>query len=123
MTPSVLDDWRETLRQEFQAEEGSFLEIAQNERRWDKAVFRELIESMRDCCVRCADDEQLDRWMAHSFFYVPAFVRAWTQQDEFHRPDDEYWHRAIHLLKVISHWFFWGEPPTQEGEVDILMLE
>jgi len=33
MTPSVFDDWRETLWHEFQAEGGSFLEIAQNERR------------------------------------------------------------------------------------------
>ena len=71
MTPPTLEDWRATLRREFQADEGSFLAIAQDERRWDKAVFRELIEAMRDCCVRCADDEQLDRWMAHGFFMSP----------------------------------------------------
>lgn len=68
MTPSTLEDWRATLRREFQADEGSFLAIAQDERRWDKVVFRDLIEAMRDCCVRCTDDEQLDRWMAHGFF-------------------------------------------------------
>lgn len=122
MAPKVLEDWRATLRHEFQAGDGSFLAIAQDERRWDKAAFRELIEAMRDCCTRCAEDEQLDRWMAHGFFYVPAFVRAWTQQDGFLRPDDEYWQRAINLLEVFSHWFFWGEPPTQEGDVDVLTL-
>lgn len=123
MTPSSLEDWRETLRREFQAEDGSFLAIAQEERRWDKAAFRDLIEVMRDGCVRCAEDEQLDRWMAHGFFYVPAFVRAWTQQSDFHRPGDTYWQQAMNLLEVLSHWFFWGEPPTQEGDVDVLTLE
>lgn len=123
MTASALKDWRETLRCEFQAEDGSFLGIAQDERRWDKDAFRELIEAMRDCCVCCADDEQLDRWMAHGFFYVPAFVRAWTSQPEFQRPGGEYWQRATNLLEVLSHWFFWGEPPTQEGDVDVLTLE
>lgn len=75
MMPPTLEDWRVTLRCDFQVDEGRFLAIAQDERHWDKAVFRELIEAMRDYCVRCANDEQLDRWMAHGFFYVPAFVR------------------------------------------------
>ena len=123
MTPSTESGWRETLQREFQADDGSFLAIAQVERRWDKDAFRELIEAMRDSCVRCADDAQLDRWMAHGFFYVPAFIRAWTQQPEFHRPSDEYWQRAVNLLEVLSHWFFWGEPPTQEGDVDVMTLE
>ena len=123
MTPSTEDDWLEILQREFQADEGSFLSIAQVERRWDKVAFRELIEAMRDCCVRCAEDQRLDRWMAHGFFYVPAFIRAWTQQPEFERPSDEYWQRAVDLLEVLSHWFFWGEPPTQEGDVDVLTLE
>ena len=123
MTPSTEDDWLEILQREFQADEGSFLSIAQVERRWDKVAFRELIEAMRDCCVRCAEDQRLDRWMAHGFFYVPAFIRAWTQQPEFERPSDEYWQRAVDLLEVLSPWFFWGEPPTQEGDVDVLTLE
>lgn len=123
MKSSTLEVWRESLRHEFQAEDASFLAIAQEERRWDKEAFRELVEAMRDCCVRCSEDERLDRWMAHGFFYVPAFVRAWTQQPDFDRPDDPYWERAINLLEVLSHWFFWGEPPTQAGDVDVLTLE
>ena len=118
-----LEDWREVLRREFQAEDGSFLATAQGEFRWDKDAFRELIEAMRDCCVVCGEDEQLERWMAHGFFYVPAFIRAWTQQEGFDRPGDAYWQRAINLLEVLSHWFFWGEPPTERGDVDVLMLE
>ena len=120
---TTLNDWREVLQHEFEAADGSFLATAQGELRWDKDAFRELIEAMRDGCVRCAEEEQLDRWMAHGFFYVPAFIRAWSQQEDFERPDDAYWQRAIHLLEVLSHWFFWGEPPTQEGDVDVLTLE
>ena len=123
MMPTALEDWRDVLRREFQADDGSFLAIAQEERRWDKDAFRELVEAMRDCCVRCSEDEQLERWMAHGFFYVPAFIRAWSQQDGFDRPNDTYWRRAIELLEVLSHWFFWGEPPTHEGDVDVLTLE
>ncbi len=123
MTPSTEEVWLKILQHEFQAVEGSFLAIAQVERRWDNVAFRELIEAMRDCCVRCAEDQRLDRWMAHGFFYVPAFIRAWTQQPEFERPNDEYWQRAVDLLEVLSHWFFWGEPPTPEGDVDVLTLE
>lgn len=117
-----LNDWREVLRREFDADDGSFLAIAQGEFRWDPDAFRELIEAMRDGCVRCAEEEQLDRWMAHGYFYVPAFIRAWTQQEDFDRPDGAYWQRAINLLESFSHWFFWGEPPTQDGNVDVLTL-
>lgn len=123
MTTSTSDGWKETLRREFRAEDNRFLAIAQVERRWDKVAFREMVEAMRDACVRCADEDRLDRWMAHGFFYVPAFVRAWTRQPEFSRPQGDYWDRAIHLLEVLSHWFFWGEPPTQDGDVDVMDLE
>lgn len=120
---AALNDWREILHHEFQGDDGSFLAIAQEERRWDKVAFRELIEAMRDGCVRCSEDDQLDRWMAHGFFYVPAFIRAWSQQEDFEQPDEGYWRRAIHLLEVLSHWYFWGEPPTHDGNVDVLTLE
>lgn len=120
---AAVSDWRDVLKREFQADQGTFLAIAQDERRWDKQAFRDLVEVMRDCCVRCSEDEQLDRWMAHGFFYVPAFVRAWSCQDDFERPEENYWHRALELLEVLSHWFFWGEPPTQDGDVDVLTLE
>ncbi len=116
------NDWREVLRREFEAEDGSFLATAQGEFRWDQNAFRELIEAMRDACVRCAEEELIYRWMAHGFFYVPAFIRAWTQQEDFDRPDDAYWRQAINLLEALSHWFFWGEPPTQDGNVDVLTL-
>jgi hypothetical protein len=122
MMNSDWNDWRKVLRREFEAEDGSFLATAQAEYRWDQNAFRELIEAMRDGCVRCAEDDQLDRWMAHVFFYVPAFIRAWTQQEGFDRPDDAYWQRAINLLEALSHWFFWGEPPTKDGDIDVLML-
>lgn len=123
MKPTFPEDWWKILHREFRAEDGGFLAIAQAELRWDKNAFRELVEAMRDCCIRCAEDELLDRWMAHGFFYVPAFIRAWSQQDGFERPDKAYWLRAIELLESLSHWFFWGEPPTEEGDIDILDLE
>ncbi len=122
MTSSVLDDWRETLRHEFLAEEGCFLQIAQNQRRWDKAVFKELIEAMRTpVSTMWRRNISIVGWL--TVFDVPAFVHVWTQQEEFHRPDKVNRHRAIHLLEVINHWFFWGETPVQEGEVDVLTME
>jgi hypothetical protein len=120
---AALDHWRDVLQREFAAADGSFLAIAQEELRWDKDAFRELLEAMRDGCIRCADDERLDRWMAHGFFYVPAFVRAWSLQPGFERPDDAYWSRAIALLETLGHWYLWAEPPTPDGNVDVLALE
>lgn len=121
--PQTLENWLVVLRDEFDAADGTFLAIAQEERRWDREAFRALIEAMRECCVSCSDEDQLDRWMAHGFFYVPAFVRAWTQQPEFESPDAEYWHEAIRLLEALSHWYFWAEPPTEDGDLDFLSLE
>jgi hypothetical protein len=120
---ATVEDWWTTLRREFEADEGSFLQIAQSEARWDKAAFRDLVEAMRECCIANAEMPQLPRWMALGFFYVPAFVRAWTQQPDFERPAEAYWQRAIELLEILSHWFFWGEPPTRDGGVDVLNLE
>lgn len=41
----------------------------------------------------------------------------------FQRPGASYVARANELLEVFSHWFFWGEPPTHDGVVDLFTLE
>ncbi len=123
MMLTTAEDWRSVLKCEFESDDGSFLSLLTEQHRWDKEAFRELVEAMRVCCVECSEDDHLERWMAHGFFYVPAFIRAWTMQDGFAKPDERYWNRAIELLDVLSHWFFWGEPPTENGSVDVLMLE
>lgn len=112
------EDWRTILQREFDSDAGSFIATLRDESHWDRDLFRELVVAMRDCCLFSAEETQFDRWVALGFFYVPAFVRAWTQQADFPRPPVPYWRRAIELLEELSHWFFWGECPCDDGDVD-----
>ena len=113
------DDWAATLRHEFESEDGTFLQMLRDDEHWDKQAFYELASAMRVCCHENAEQDDFERWLALGFFYIPAYVRAWTSRPEFPRPQEAYWRRATDLLEEFSHWFFWGEAPYDEGDIDL----
>ena len=123
MFETTCQDWRLILRREFAGDDEGFITRLQQDLIWDRVAFQELVLSMREACLLCAEDEELERWVAHGFFYLPAFVRAWTQQDDFPRPELEYWRRALTALEELSHWFFWGEPMGDNEDIDPAWLD
>lgn len=106
------DDYLTTLRQEFNAEDGSFLIKLRPGLDWDKEAFSRLITAMEQCCRRYAQNDRVERWLAAGFWYIPGFVRAWTNHPNFpHVYPQEYYDKAYARLDDLAYWFFVGESP------------
>jgi hypothetical protein len=63
------------LHSEFAAEEGSFLLQLRCDFRWDKQAFLRLTAAMEQYCADIENVEQVDRYMAESFWYLSFFVK------------------------------------------------
>jgi hypothetical protein len=111
-----VDQYLTVLRDEFDAEEGSFLIQMRSDLRWDKVAFTRLIVAMEQCCQAIDEQEKVDRWVAGGFWYVSFTIRDWTTHEQF--PQDhgaDYYEQAYQRLDDLAFWFFMGESPYQEG--------
>lgn len=84
-------NWRSVLQNEFAANSHGFLATLKQDQRWDRGAFEDLYAAMQQACQECGQEDQVERWLASVFFHVPTFVRAWTQQGQFQRPELVYW--------------------------------
>jgi hypothetical protein len=101
----------DVLRQEFHAEEGSFLLTLRTEYHWDRAAFTRLEQAMRLVAAGYASRDQLARWLADGYYYVSTYVPAMTQHPDFQRPTpDSYYEACIKRLHQLATWFFSGQP-------------
>ncbi len=110
------DSYLEVLRQEFDAEDGSFLLQLRVKYVWDKAAFTRLTEAMRVCCERHADAVTLERWLTEGFWYLYDFVRGHSTHPDFPRVYDEaYYAAAYERLWALASWFLMGLNPYLDG--------
>ncbi|AUG78661.1 hypothetical protein CFP65_3886 [Kitasatospora sp. MMS16-BH015] len=106
---SNMDAGLTILRQEFDAEEGSFLLRLRCDLHWDRAAFRRLERAMRLVCEQNQAATQLDRWVAEGFHSVPSWVADWTAHPQFPRPEpDRYYRACIERLSDLATWYFQG---------------
>lgn len=120
-----MDDAATVLRQEFGADEGSFLlGLRGADLTWDRSAFSRLERAMRAVCEQWEvgeqweGSEQLDRWMAEGFYYTPRFVRDWTSHPDFPRPGpQQYYEDCLQRLDDLADWFFHGYHPYQQPHV------
>ncbi|WP_406011921.1 hypothetical protein OG520_01855 [Streptomyces sp. NBC_00984] len=68
-----MDETIETLRREFNAEEGSFL-LQLRGRQWDRTAFARLVRAMRAAGAQSETSEKIDRWLAEGFYEVATAV-------------------------------------------------
>jgi hypothetical protein len=71
-------DFLSTLQSEFAAEEGSFALQLRPGVTWDAAAFRRLRFAMYACCQHLQASDDLPRWLACGFWFMPGFVREWV---------------------------------------------
>jgi hypothetical protein len=64
----------ELLRQEFRAEDGSFLLQLRVDLHWDRQAFSRLEQAMRRVCAQQEPRQQLDRWLVEGYWYLSDFV-------------------------------------------------
>ncbi|GAA2126352.1 hypothetical protein GCM10009759_78700 [Kitasatospora saccharophila] len=112
----LVDEVMGVLRQEFDAEEGSFLLRLRGDLEWDRAAFSRLERAMRAACERLQGDEKLDRWIVEGFYEVATWVPSWTSHANFPRPvPDSYYEDCIERLGDLVDWFFRGWHNYSEG--------
>lgn len=109
--------WEAVLRDEFGAEDGSFLIQLRIDLEWDRTAFSRLAGAMQACCEDKAGrsgEECLARWLAEGFWYVPSFTRDWTSHDawrDYVARDPDYHAACLTRLDELAYWFFVGESP------------
>ena len=106
----------ERLKQELELAHGSFLSQLRPNFVWDAEAFVRLTEAMEAYCRTIPRGEQVDLWIAHEFWYVPAYVRKWTSHPGFPRQySSDYYDRAYDRLDQLAWWYFTNSPPFVEG--------
>ncbi len=109
-----MNEWEPILREEFAAENDSFLLRLRCELVWDKAAFNRLVAAMEQCAIAYQRQEKIDRWVAEGFWFVEQFVPADSGHTNFPLPHGKaYYERAYKRLKDLSYWLFTGESPYQ----------
>jgi len=110
------DSYMETLKREYEAQDGSFLLEVRTSLRWDREVFSRLTAAMKQCCIDSAGKDVLDRWLAELFWYLSDFVRDWTMHPNFPRMyPREYYEKAYERLYNLAYWYFRGYSPYTDN--------
>lgn len=106
----------ELLRQEFRAEDGSFLLQLRVDLHWDRQAFSRLEQAMRRVCAQQEPWQQLDRWLVEGYWYLSDFVPGHTSHPDFPRPEpDPYYKAAVRRLWDLQNWFVTGRSPYRAG--------
>jgi hypothetical protein len=106
--------WESVLRQEFDAEPGSFLIRLRADLEWDGPAFERLATAMESCCRDTAGDDQRERWLAEGFWYLDTFTSSWTRHPSWEgRPDLAEIEAGRERLSGLAYWFFTGESPYE----------
>jgi len=115
---AYMNDSLAVLREEFDAEPGSFLAKLRSDLEWDRTGFTRLEQAMRAVCELSEDDEQLPRWLAEGFYLVSNDVPNWTAHPKFPRPKpDSYYDACIERLRDLADWYFRGWHAYAESHV------
>jgi hypothetical protein len=122
------DNYLSILKDEFSAEDNSFLLQLRCDLYWDKVAFKRLIEAMYTCCKQYAQppnsqerEYPLPRWLAEGYWNMDTFVPAHTSHPAWNdiiATEPEYFRNAYRFLHSLASWFFLGSSPWKDG-VDI----
>jgi hypothetical protein len=110
--------WDQTLRHEFQAEEGSFLIQLRPNLVWDRSAFSTMTDAMLACAAHYEKSDSRPQWIAEGFWFLGTFVREWSSHPNFPKSfEASYYAAAYQRLDDLAYWFFRGESPyTAEHE-------
>jgi hypothetical protein len=111
-----MTEYEPILRQEFAAEEGSFLLQLRCDLVWDQAAFLRLVGAMEQCARDHEGRQTIERWIAEGFWFCGQYIKNWSTHPSFPKPHgDTYYEEAYERLWDLSHWLFVGRSPF-EGE-------
>lgn len=108
----------QTLRNEFEGHEGSFLLTLRVNLQWDRQAFKRLCLTMLKAVAHYQGREELPRWVCEGFWFCHTFTSEWTQHESFPRPDAPYHQNCLEILYDLAYSLFFNESPLQEGAMD-----
>ena len=114
---STSPPWNDrALRDEFNAEKGSFLLQLRCDLLWDPAAFRRLTREMLAYAQTREPESDLPRWVADGFWYASWYVKSWSEHPNFPRPlPAEYYEAAYERLSDLAFWVFTGQCPSTDA--------
>ena len=105
---------RESLKREFEAEEGSFLLQARCYLEWDWEAFRRLTSAMYDVADEVKGQASLESWIANGFWFCDTWIRDWTGHPNFPRPPEDVYRDALEIVHDLAYLLFNGESPYMD---------
>ena len=103
------------LKIEIDGGYGTFLNLLRCELRWDWDAFYKLTSLMYDVAELSDEKEKVEKYIAHGFWFIDTWVKAWTGHKDFPRPEKEDYEEAIELLHDLCYYYFIGESPFTDN--------
>lgn len=110
---------REILKRQFDGEDGSFLLKARCELNWNWDAFRKLTSAMYDVADESRNQNSIETWIAHGFWFCDTWIRDWTSHPDFPRPNKEAYDDSIELIHDLSYFLFVGESPYDDNTLEM----
>ncbi|MCF6443065.1 hypothetical protein L1077_26930 [Pseudoalteromonas luteoviolacea] len=108
------------LRNEFEAGENSFLITLRCELKWDWDAFYKCTSLMYEVAMLENQKPAIDMWIAQGFWSMDTWVKEWSSNENFPRPQPEKYKQALMILNELAYLLFNGESPYMDNTLEKL---
>lgn len=109
-----------TLKDELNAEDGSFLLELRTNLIWNHNSFINLLTEINREYKRTKEDSKLSREIASGIWYISDLIKSWTEHENFPKKHSaEYYEKSFELINDLAYSYFMSESPYQsENEIE-----
>jgi hypothetical protein len=121
-----MESYLNVLKNEFSAEENSFLFEFRCNLIWNQQSFVHLVSAMYECCEKQKTNKVVEKWIAEGFWYCSSFIKDWSTHSNFPKIySSEYYEKSYNLLNDLAFYFFTGNHPqnNKRNLIDIFIEE
>ena len=94
------------LKQQFDAEDNTFLMTIRDELYWNWDQFFSLSSLMYQVADTFHHQEEIDKWIAEGFWFCDTWIREWTMHSYFPQPSPEQHEGALNLIHDLAFYLF-----------------
>lgn len=108
------------LKDQLNAEDGSFLLELRTELNWNHQSFINLLTTLNTECIRTRDHTNISKEIASGIWYLSSFVKDWTLHKDFPKTYSKlYYETAYAIIDDLVYTYFMSEPPyTSTSEIE-----
>lgn len=114
-----------TLKDELNAENGSFLLELRSELNWNHNAFMNLLTELFAEYKRTKANPELSRDIASGIWYISNFIENWTEHEDFPKIySNKYYEMAYELIYDFAYAYFMSEIPYEsESDIENKLIE